>query len=120
MAEQLIDSMSGDWKPGDYRDEFRDRLRKVIEKRLKSKGVVTPPADEEAEMPENAATNVVDFMALLQQSLASKKRTPAKKTGAKPAHKTATKKTSVVKKTTAKKASARKATGKRSPTREAS
>jgi len=120
MAEQLIDSMSGEWKPGDYRDEFRDRLRKVIEKRLKSKGVVTPPADEEAEMPENAATNVVDFMALLQQSLASKKRTPAKKTGAKPAHKTATKKTSVVKKTTAKKASARKATGKRSPTREAS
>ena len=120
MAEQLIDSMSGEWKPGDYRDEFRDRLRKVIEKRLKSKGVVTPPTDEEAQMPENAATNVVDFMALLQKSLASKKRTPAEKTAAKPARKTATGKTSVVKKTAAKKASAKKTTGKRPPVRKAS
>src|SRR6202044_2004041 len=57
MAEQLIDSMSGEWKPDDYRDEFRDRLRKVIEKRLKSKGVVTPAIDEEADTPENATTN---------------------------------------------------------------
>jgi DNA end-binding protein Ku len=92
MAEQLIDSMSGEWTPGDYRDEFRDRLRKVIEKRLKLKGVVTPPSDADADMPENAATNVVDFMALLQKSLATKKRTPAKKTATKAARKTPAKK----------------------------
>lgn len=78
MAEQLVDSMSGKWEPGDYRDEFRDRLHKVIEKRMKSKGVVTP-VEEDATAPENASTNVVDFMSLLKQSLASKKRTPAKK-----------------------------------------
>jgi DNA end-binding protein Ku len=89
MAEQLIESMSDEWKPNDYRDEFRDRLRKVIEKRMKSKGVVTTPSDEEAEPPENATTNVVDFMSLLQQSLASNKRTPAKKTAAKTTRKTA-------------------------------
>jgi DNA end-binding protein Ku len=77
MAEKLIDSMSGTWKPGDYRDEFRARLTKVIEKRMKSKGVVKPPEDEK--LPEDAATNVVDFMALLQKSLATKKRTPAGK-----------------------------------------
>jgi DNA end-binding protein Ku len=81
MAGQLVDSMATDWKPGDYRDEFRDRLRKAIEKRLKSKGVVATAA-EEPELPENAATNVVDFMALLQQSLASNRRTPAKKSAA--------------------------------------
>jgi DNA end-binding protein Ku len=91
MAEQLIESMSDDWKPDDYRDEFRDRLRKVIEKRMKSKGVVTPPSDEEAETPENATTNVVDFMSLLQQSLATNKRTPAKKAAAKTARKSAAK-----------------------------
>jgi len=79
MAEQLIESMSDEWKPGDYRDEFRERLRAVIEKRLKSKGVVTPPSEDEGEMPENASTNVVDFMALLQKSLDTKQRTPAKK-----------------------------------------
>jgi len=79
MAEQLVESMSDEWKPGDYRDEFRNRLHKVIEKRMKSKGVVTPVVDED-ETSEDASTNVVDFMSLLQKSLASKKRTPAKKT----------------------------------------
>ncbi len=79
MAQALIESMSGEWKPGDYRDEFRVRLHKVIEKRLKQKGVVSAPDEDDSKMPEDAATNVVDFMALLQQSISSKKRTPAKK-----------------------------------------
>jgi DNA end-binding protein Ku len=83
MAEQLIESMGDDWNPADYRDEFRDRLRKVIEKRMKSKGVVSTEPEDEADVPENATTNVVDFMALLQKSLASKKRTPAKNAVAK-------------------------------------
>lgn len=77
MAEQLIESMTGEWRPGDFRDEFRERLRKVIEKRMKSKGVITP-IEEEAGDDENATTNVVDFMSLLQKSLASKRRTPPK------------------------------------------
>ena len=97
MAEQLIQSMTGEWQPGNFRDEFRERLRKVIEKRMKSKGVITP-VEEESDEVENATTNVVDFMSLLQKSLASKKRTPASSrapsTAAKrkTARKTATKK----------------------------
>jgi DNA end-binding protein Ku len=78
MAEQLIESMAGEWTPGDYRDEFRGRLRKVIEKRLKAKGAVLAEEPEHDDAHEANATNVVDFMALLQQSLASKRRTPAK------------------------------------------
>jgi DNA end-binding protein Ku len=95
MAEQLIESMAGEWTPGDYRDEFRGRLRKVIEKRLKAKGAVLAQEPEHDDAHE-AATNVVDFMALLQQSLASKRRTPAKTAdkGKRPAGKTAAKKTS--------------------------
>ncbi|MEO7071564.1 MAG: Ku protein [Rhodanobacter sp.] len=84
MAEALIQSMSDQWTPGDYRDEFRDRLRKVIEKRLKSDGVVTAETEDE-DVPENATTNVVDFMALLQKSLADHKRTPARKSTSKAA-----------------------------------
>lgn len=102
MAEQLIKSMSDKWDAGDYRDEFRDRLRKVIEKRLKSEGLVTPADDEDVEAPANASTNVVDFMALLQKSLASEKRTPAAKKS------TSTKGSS----TKARKASAKKAVAK--------
>jgi DNA end-binding protein Ku len=74
MARQLIESMATAWKPSDYKDEFRAKLHKAIEKRMKSKGVVTPP-DEEA--TEESTTNVVDFMDLLKKSLASNKRTPA-------------------------------------------
>lgn len=98
MAEQLIESMSDEWSPADYRDEFRDRLRKVIEKRMKSKGVVSPPTEEEAEVPENAATNVVDFMSLLQKSLASRKRTPAANAPERSARKATAKKSAAPKK----------------------
>ncbi len=95
MAEQLVESMSGAWKPGDYKDEFRARLSKVIEKRMKTKGVVKS-LDEEASVPEHATTNVVDFMSLLKKSLASNKRTPAKKAVAKVvSKKPAVKKTAV-------------------------
>ena len=82
MAEQLIDSMSGTWTPGDYKDEFRERLHAIIRKRVKGKGG-TARIEDEAEPAEEATTNVVDFMALLKQSLDAKKRTPAKKAVAK-------------------------------------
>ncbi len=77
MAEKLIESTSSKWQPEDYRDEFRERLSDVIRKRMKAKGVIKTIEDESA-MPGDASTNVVDFMALLRESLDSNKRTPAK------------------------------------------
>lgn len=103
MAQALIDSMESDWKPDEYKDEFRARLQKVIEKRIKAKGG-TVPKPEEDEVPEEATTNVVDFMSLLQKSIDAKKRTPASTTK-KTARKTAKK---PAKKATAKKAAKRK------------
>lgn len=77
MAKKLIQSMADDWKPELFRDEFRERLSAVIEKRLKSKGLVAVDGKGEGEEEEDS-TNVVDFMSLLQKSLASNKRTPPK------------------------------------------
>jgi DNA end-binding protein Ku len=101
MAEKLVESLSGEWKPADFRDEFRERLQKVIDQRLKHKKTVE--LDEEDKAPEEKATNVVDFVSLLKQSLADNRRTPAKKTAAKAA---------AAKKPAAKKSS-RKAAGRR-------
>ena len=84
MATKLIESMSVPWDPDDYKDDYRDRLRAVIEKRMKSEGVVSPEADDEIER-EGIATNVVDFESLLKKSISENKRTPAKKSAAKKA-----------------------------------
>ncbi len=118
MAEQLIESMSGEWKPDEYHDEFRERLHMLLKKRIKAKGGTTK-VEEEPVPREDDATNVVDFMSLLQKSLDAKKRTPA-------ARKTPAKKATakVAKPTAAKKATktagkAAKKTTKRAPARKA-
>jgi DNA end-binding protein Ku len=106
MAETLIGSMSAKWKPDDYQDEFRKRLETIIKKRIKARGATTKIVEEDAAEREDTATNVVDFMSLLQKSLESKKRTPAKKAAAKkaPARKTAKKAAKATKKAPAKRA----------------
>lgn len=83
MAKQLIDAMSGAWTPDAFKDEFRARLEAVIRKKMKLKGALAEAAEGEFEPPENATTNVVDFMSLLQKSIAGNRRTPAKKTAGK-------------------------------------
>ena len=88
MARQLIESMSADWTPGEYRDEFRERLSEIIRKRIKAKGATTKMVDA-PEPREDATTNVVDFMALLEKSLKAKAGKPASKAPAKRASKTA-------------------------------
>ncbi|MFG3450005.1 Ku protein [Stenotrophomonas sp. NPDC047960] len=126
MAEQLIESMSGEWKPDDYHDEFRERLQAVLTKRIKQKGGTTTVEDEPA-APHDATTNVVDFMSLLQKSLDAKKRTPAKKTAvskvvkkAAPAKKAApTKKAAKATRSASKTTKATKKAAKRAPTRKA-
>lgn len=118
MAKQLIESMSGTWQPEDYHDEFRGKLEQILRKRIQAKGGTTQVDDEPAPY-EDATTNVVDFMSLLQKSLQANTRTPAKKTTAAadtpPARKTATKK--AAKKATKK--TATKATKKAAPRRKA-
>jgi DNA end-binding protein Ku len=80
MAEELLKSMTGKWNPADYKDEFREKLRKLIQKHVdKEQGTVTFAKDETA--PEHSATNVVDFMALLKKSLAKKTTAPSRARG---------------------------------------
>ena len=78
MARQLVDSMSAPFKPDDYRDEFRDRLSKVIQARVKgkTKGRASPATRQLADESRESG-KVVDFMAMLKKSIADNKRTPA-------------------------------------------
>jgi DNA end-binding protein Ku len=72
MAQTLMESMAEEWTPDAYKDEVRERLTAVINKRIKAKGATTRIEEEGEHEPVEAATNVVDFMALLQQSLKKK------------------------------------------------
>ncbi|MEO6066183.1 MAG: Ku protein [Lysobacterales bacterium] len=94
MANSLVASMSSEWKPIEYRDEFRERLSAVIKRRIKTRGAVKKLSVAEDTHPEGAATNVVDFMALLKQSLdkRGKKGAEMEANPKKPATKSATKK----------------------------
>lgn len=89
MAAKLIESMAGNWTPGDYKDEYRERLTKVIKSKMKSKGVAKALPHDDEKLPDDATTNVVDFMSLLKKSLDSSKRTPAKKVATKRVSKSA-------------------------------
>ncbi|TZF90393.1 Ku protein [Cognatilysobacter lacus] len=83
MAEMLMQSMTDEFNPADYKDEFRERLSQVIKERIKQKHTTRVDDDKDEEQSE-AATNVVDFMSLLKKSLDQKAGTtkPAKKTAA--------------------------------------
>lgn len=116
MAEQLIASMTGEWDPDAFKDDFRLRLQEVIEERVRSKKVVHDDDDGQERPAEGAATNVIDFAELLKRSLEKKggkgggraTKKAVKKTARKPAKKAAKKAASGKKKAT-KKAAARKA-----------
>jgi len=98
MAEQLIDSLTRDFDPSLYRDEYREELLAMIERKAAGEEVMAAPQEE------REPTKAPDLMAALEQSIAdvkgkregkSAKKPAAKKrraTKAKPASKTAAKK----------------------------
>jgi DNA end-binding protein Ku len=73
MAKSLVETMSGEWKPDDFHDEFRERLEKLIEEKVKTGAKELPGKTAKAK----PATNVVDLVAVLQKSLAETKKKSA-------------------------------------------
>jgi DNA end-binding protein Ku len=65
MAEQLIESLSTDFDPTAYRDEYREQLLGLIERKAEGKEIVT----SEGEAPQ--ATKAPDLMAALEESIAA-------------------------------------------------
>jgi DNA end-binding protein Ku len=65
MAQQLIESFSGNWKPEKYKDTYRDALCAVIEAKRKGKEIHIEAEPEEDEP--------ADLMAALRASLQSAK-----------------------------------------------
>jgi DNA end-binding protein Ku len=66
MAQQLIDSLSSEFDPTSYRDEYREKVLELIEMKASGQEIaVQPEAPEPAKVP--------DLMAALEASLAAVK-----------------------------------------------
>jgi DNA end-binding protein Ku len=92
MAGQLIGSLTREFDPTAYRDEYREQLMALIERKAEGKEIVA----SEAEAPK--ATKAPDLMAALEESIAAvsggKAKKPAKKAAKKAAAKPKAKKAS--------------------------
>jgi DNA end-binding protein Ku len=113
MAHQLIEALSGAFEPDKYRDDYRDQVLALIEKKAAGEEIVSEPQVDEP-------AKVLDLMAALEASLdrAGKsgpaRSSAAKSSARKPAKKAGSKKVAS-RKVSAKKVSAKKAAPKKAP-----
>ena len=116
MALSLVEGMSEEWKPEQYHDTYKDDVLALVKKKIKAGKTKTITAAE-PEAKAAKSSNVIDLVALLQDSLgkrpaaksAAAAHKPAAKPAAKPAVKSAAKpasKTTAAAKSTAKPAAA--------------
>jgi DNA end-binding protein Ku len=103
MAQTLIDNLSADWDPGEFKDEYREAMLRIVEAKINGEEIEVVEAEPTAK--------VVDLMEALKASVAAAKKEakaePAAKKKAPARKKTAAKKPAA-KKPAAKKPAARK------------
>jgi DNA end-binding protein Ku len=63
MAKQLIESLTSDFKPDAYRDEYREELLDLLQQKAAGEEVVSAPSEEPK------PTKAPDLMAALEESL---------------------------------------------------
>jgi len=71
MAKELVEDMSVEWDPEEFRDEFKDEILRLVEKKVKAgqTETVTQPEPEEGEQAEGRGAKVIDLTELLKRSL---------------------------------------------------
>jgi DNA end-binding protein Ku len=61
MAAQIVDSMSREWDPHRYHDDYEEKIRRIVQAKSKGKTIETEPEEESAQ--------VLDLVAALRASL---------------------------------------------------
>jgi len=115
MAHMLVETLSGDFDPSEFEDDYADAVQAVVKAKIEGGEV------QRTETSAKTGGEVVDLLAALQRSVEAAKSSrgeaeekPAKKTAAKKTAKKAPAKKSAAKKTAAKKTTAKKAAKKAS------
>ena len=71
IAKQLVESLSAEWDPARYKDEYREKVMELIESKAAGEEVAVQPETQEA-------APVPDLMSALKASLEAVQKTPAK------------------------------------------
>ena len=72
MAKAIIESMSGEFNPKDYKDEYIEKVKSAIERKIAGKEIVSAK--------ESGETNIVDLMEALKKSLSQVQKSKNGKT----------------------------------------
>jgi DNA end-binding protein Ku len=108
MAESLVDSLSADFEPEKYHDEYREQVMTLIEMKADGQEITAPVVESEA-------PKVIDIMAALEASVAAAKASRAHHPASKAvAAQAAPAKSSAGKSSAKKKAAAKRSTATRS------
>lgn len=79
MAKRLVEDMSADWRPEDYRDSFQEKIMALVAKKAKAGKIEDVESQDGGE--ERKSADVIDLTELLKRSLEGKP--PAKKPASK-------------------------------------
>ena len=72
MAKRLVEDMSGDWQPDDYRDTFQDQIMELVETKAREGKIENVETDTD-EDDQRKTADVIDLTELLKRSLGGKK-----------------------------------------------
>ncbi len=75
MAKAIIDGMTGEFNPEEYKDEYREKVQQAIEQKIAGKEIVSPK--------EKNTTTVANLMEALTKSLELTKKQKSTKKGTK-------------------------------------
>jgi DNA end-binding protein Ku len=112
IAEQLVESLAGEFEPDKYRDSYREQVLAMIERKAQGKEIAVQPEPEEVTEP------APDLMGALKASLEAVRAREGEEPSAKAAKPKAAKK-KAAKATAAKKPPAKKSAGKPSASKRA-
>jgi DNA end-binding protein Ku len=68
MAQRLVDDMTQEWRPEEYRDTYREDLLERIEQKVRA-GQTHELTKSDGAAPARESAKVIDLMALLKQSI---------------------------------------------------
>ena len=111
MAGQVVESMTDDFDPDQFRDEYQEQLHELVQAKLEGGEAFTTEEQEPAELDETE--DVSDLLAKLEASVKARRSGGDGSSADKPAKK------APAKKAAAKKAPAKKAAAKKAPAKKA-